>query len=109
MENVIDLTPILQAVIALAAALITAFVIPWIRSKTTVEQRELLLSVISSLVYAAEQIYGAGNGEKKLAYVIAELEGRGMTVDVAAIEAIVKEQYELLHKHTKTEPPDGGE
>ena len=109
MENMIDLTPILQAVIALAAALITAYVIPWIRSKTTFEQRELLLSVISSLVYAAEQIYGAGNGEKKLAYVIAELEGRGMTVDVAAIEAIVKEQYAMLHKQTKPEPPDGGE
>lgn len=107
MDTMIDLTPILQAVIALAAALITAYVIPWIRSKTTLEQRELLLSVITSLVYAAEQIYGAGHGEDKLAYVVEQLKDRGMTVDVAAIEAIVKEQYELLHKHSKTDPPDG--
>lgn len=99
----IDLTPILQAVIALAAALITAFVIPWIKSKTTLEQRNLLLSVITSLVYAAEQIYGAGHGEDKLAYVVEHLKERGMTVDVAAIEAIIKEQYALLHR------PTGGE
>lgn len=106
MDNMIDLTPILQAVIALAAALITAFVIPWIKSKTTLEQRELLLSVITSLVYAAEQIYGAGKGKEKLAYVVEQLGERGMTADIAAIEAIVKEQYELLHKNTKSEPPD---
>lgn len=106
----IDLTPILQAVIALAAALITAFVIPWIKSKTTLEQRNLLLSVITSLVYAAEQIYGAGHGDAKLAYVVEQLKKRGLTVDIAAIEAIVKEQYVLLHKPKPvTVPPDGGE
>ena len=105
----IDLTPILQAVIALAAALITAFVIPWIKSKTTLEQREMLMSITTSLVYAAEQIYGAGNGDEKMAYVIGQLEDRGYTADVAAIEAIIKEQYELLHKQRKMEPPAGGE
>lgn len=105
----IDLTPILQAVVALVAALITAFLIPWIRSKTTLEQRELLLSIVTSLVYAAEQIYGAGKGDEKLAYVIGELEDRGLKVDVAAIEAVIKEQYEMLHRQKKTEPPDGGE
>lgn len=107
MENMmIDLTPVVQAVIALAATLITAFLIPWIRSKTTLEQREMLLSITSSLVYAAEQIYGAGKGAEKMAYVIAQLEDRGFTADVAAIEAIIKEQYEMLHKNSKTEPPD---
>lgn len=105
----IDLTPIVQAIIALLAAMITAFVIPWIKSKTTLEQREMLLSITTSLVFAAEQIYGAGNGDEKLAYVIGQLEDRGYTADVAAIEAIIKEQYELLHKHRKTDPPDGGE
>lgn len=105
----IDLTPIFQAVLALLAALITAFVIPWIRSKTTLEQREMLLSITTSLVYAAEQLYGAGNGSQKMAYVISQLEERGFTADVAAIEAIVKEQYSLLHNShpVKADPPDG--
>lgn len=105
----IDLTPIFQAVLALLAALITAFVIPWIRSKTTLEQREMLLSITTSLVYAAEQLYGAGKGREKMDYVIGQLEERGYTADIAAIEAIIKEQYDLLHnrKIAETDPPDG--
>ena len=34
-----DITPIVEAVAALIAALITAFVIPYIRSKTTAQQQ----------------------------------------------------------------------
>ena len=73
----IDLTPVFQAVIALAVAVVTAFVIPWIKSKTTMQQREMLLSITSCLVYAAEQMYGAGHGDEKLAYVISQLENTG--------------------------------
>ncbi|MBR3765036.1 MAG: holin [Clostridia bacterium] len=105
----IDLTPIFQAILALLAALITAFAIPWIRSKTTLEQREMLLSITTSLIYAAEQLYGAGKGHEKMEYVIGQLEERGYTADIAAIEAIIKEQYDLLHnrKIVETDPPDG--
>jgi high-affinity Fe2+/Pb2+ permease len=85
----IDLTSVFQAVIALAVAVVTAFVIPWIKSKTTMQQREMLLSITSCLVYAAEQMYGAGHGDEKLAYVISQLEERGYTADIAAIEAII--------------------
>ena len=41
--NMIDITPIINAVIALAAAGVTVFLIPWIKSKTTDEQRNCLL------------------------------------------------------------------
>lgn len=41
-----DITPIIEAVAALIAALITAFVIPYIRSKTTAQQQaEITLGV----------------------------------------------------------------
>ncbi len=30
-----DITPVVNAVIALIAAVVTAFVIPWVKSKTT--------------------------------------------------------------------------
>lgn len=89
----IDLTTLANALIALLAAVITAFVIPWIRSKTTAQQRELLESVIKSLVYAAEQLYGAGNGADKLQYVIDRLHAMGYTVDLALIEATVKAHF----------------
>lgn len=89
----IDLTTLANALIALLAAVITAFVIPWIRAKTTVQQRELLQSVVKSLVYAAEQIFGAGRGEDKLQYVVDRLKAQGYTVDLALIEATVKDNF----------------
>jgi hypothetical protein len=107
--TMIDLTPILQAVIALAAVLITAFVIPWIKSKTTKEQQELLRAVVSTLVVGAEQIYGAGNGEKKLAWVLTEMERRGYTADRVVVEAQVKNCLNWLRVKPSDKPPDGGE
>lgn len=109
MQN-IDLTPIIQAIFALLAALVTYKLIPWIKAKTTAEQRQLLMAMTSTLVFAAEQLYGAGNGQAKLDYVVAQLEERGFTADRAAIEAVVKDYTEELHKTkpgvTKTEPTD---
>ena len=87
----IDLTPIFQAVLALLAALVTYKLIPWIKSKTTAEQQALLTATVKTLVYAAEQLYGAGKGDEKLAYVKQKLEEKGFDVDVDAIEAAVKE------------------
>lgn len=40
----IDLTPILQALIALLAGWITLRVIPWIKAKTNAQQQAYLLS-----------------------------------------------------------------
>ena len=49
----IDLTSIANAVIALIAAIITAFVIPWIRSKTTAAQFEKIKMWVTVAVEAA--------------------------------------------------------
>lgn len=65
--------------------------IPWLKSKTTKEQQEYLLATIRVLVYAAEQLYGSGKGATKLQYVQDELESRGLSVDIPAIEAAVRE------------------
>jgi len=94
----IDLTPLFQAVIALAAAIVTGMLIPWIKARTTSQQQILLKATVEILVGAAEQMYGASKGPEKLQYVKAELEKRGFTVDVAAIEAAVRQGT-----HTKTE------
>lgn len=87
----IDLTDIIQAVIALIVALITYKVIPWIKAKTTESQQAMLMATVRTLVYAAEQMYGAGKGDEKLQYVKQKLEEKGFDVDVDAIEAAVKE------------------
>lgn len=89
----INLTPLIQAIIAVLAALITYKLIPWIKSRTTAQQQGNLQALIRVLVYAAEQIYGAGNGPEKLDYVCAELRERGYEVDLSAIEAAVYEAF----------------
>ncbi|MCX4357019.1 MAG: phage holin, LLH family [Oscillospiraceae bacterium] len=91
-----DITAIVNAVIALIAAIITAFVIPWIKSRTTSQQREDLIAWIKIAVSAAEQIYkGEKRGEEKKQFVLDFLEDNGFSVDDdsvnAAIEAAVKQ------------------
>ena len=49
-----DLTHILNAVIALLAALVTAFVIPWLKRKTSAQEREELLRWVLSFQDQAE-------------------------------------------------------
>lgn len=87
----IDLTPIIQAVITLIAALITCRLIPWIKAKTTNEQQKHLSAVVKTLVFAAEQLYGAGHGADKMDYVVSRLEEKGFVVDMDEIEAAIKE------------------
>ncbi len=88
----VDLTPVLQAVISLAAVLITGWLIPWIKTNIDTKKQQMLAALIKTLVYAAEQIYVAdGSGEYKYEYVKRELKKRGYTVDTAAIEAAVRE------------------
>lgn len=96
----VDLTPILQALIALIAALVTTKVIPWIKARTTEQQQANLQALVKVLVYAAEQLYGAGKGEEKLTYVKEELRGRGYDVDLPVIEATV---YEAFNKYRPTD------
>ena len=55
------------------------------------------------LVYAAEQLYGAGKGSVKLSYVEDELERRGLR---AAIEAAVREMNLLQNWELALKPED---
>ena len=91
------------------ASWITLRVIPWIKARTNRQQQEYLLSTIRILVFAAEQIYGAGKGSTKYQYVEDELKARGLEVDAAAIEAAVREMNLLDSWETsfKYEPDDG--
>lgn len=86
----IDITPLVEALLGVLAALITMKLVPWLKLRLTAQQQELLQATTRTLVYAAEQIFGSGTGTKKLQYVQEELEKRGFSVDVAVVEAAVK-------------------
>ena len=69
--NTYDLTPIIQIVIVLIGTIITSFLIPWIKSKTTQEQWWTVQNIAKVAVYAAEVLYkGSGRGQEKLNYVM---------------------------------------
>lgn len=95
----IDLTPIIQAIIALLAALITYKLIPWIKAKTSAAQQANITAVIKMLVFAAEQIYGANSGAEKMQYVKERLLERGYDIDIPAIESAVAQYINFVPVH----------
>ena len=93
----IDLTPLFNALITLIAAAVTAFLIPWLRSRTTAAQREELLAWAAIAVRAAEQLYtGSGRGEEKKRYVLTFLAERGYTLDTASLDALIESTVQQL-------------
>lgn len=104
----IDLTPVLQAIIALLAAIVTYKIVPWIKSRTDAQQQANIQAMVRIGVYAAEQIYGAGKGAQKMEHVKKWLESQGFTVDIEAIEAAVGEMnHDLITIETEAAIEDG--
>ena len=82
----IDLTPIIQITIMLAVVIITSFVIPWIKSKTTQEQWQMIQDIAKISTKAAEIFFkGSGRGAEKLNYVTTYIKefclSKGFTID----------------------------
>lgn len=87
----IDLNMIVEAVIMLIAAIISAVVIPWIRSKTSAAQFEQIEMWVTVAVEAAEQIYtGSGRGAEKKAYVIDFLTEKGFKIDADSLDKLIE-------------------
>ena len=87
----IDITQLVSAQIALASIVITTFVVPWIKSKTTLAQQDQLKAWVKIAVSAAEMLYaGEKRGEEKKEYVIAWLSDRGITFDEATVDAAIE-------------------
>lgn len=87
----IDLTNIVQIVLMLLAALITTFLIPYIKSKVSTEDFETLKSWVRIAVNAAEMIYNeTGMGANKKAYVIEFLNSKGYTLDIDTLNNLIE-------------------
>lgn len=91
-----DITNIIILLIGLFGAIVTALLIPYLRSRTTASQLDKFLTWVGVAVSAAEQIYtGLKRGAEKKAYVKGFLEKKGYTYDEdtvnAALEAAVNE------------------
>ena len=103
----IDLTQIIQAVIALIAALITYKLIPWIKARTTEAQQRNLEAAARIAAYAAEQLYGAGQGAEKLEYALAAMRKAGFDLDKEIVrEAIESAVYSIWTVEDLDFPPE---
>lgn len=92
----LDLTQLAQAIISLAAAIVSAYLVPWLRSKLSNEQLAKAKSWIQIAVYAAEKLYGAGNGDQKLAYAEEILRKHGISLDTATLKAMIDAQIKEM-------------
>ena len=86
-----DITLIINAIITLAAAVITVFVIPWIKSKTTAEQRKEIEAWVKIAVTAAEQTFkGTGMGQQKKEYVLRFLADKNLEIDAESLDLMIE-------------------
>nr|DAG63206.1 MAG TPA: hypothetical protein [Caudoviricetes sp.] len=87
----VDLTPIITAVLTLIFSLITAFLIPYIKTKVSAEQFATIKLWVQVAVRAAEMLYvGSGRGEEKKKYVIEFLNSKGFTLNAEEIENLIE-------------------
>ena len=92
-----DYTQIISAVIALISALVSAFLIPWIKTKIDAEKLQTVQAYVEIGVKAAEQLYAASEGDKKKAYVISFLAGKGIKFDVETVDKLIEAAVLQLH------------
>lgn len=103
----IDITPIMEAIITLVFLCITTFLIPYIKSKTTSAQQEQIQAWVNIAVMAAEQlIQGSGMGAEKKEYVIKWLNKHNITFDAEKLDAMIEAAvYKLTNSPTSIEIP----
>lgn len=95
--TMINWTEVIVALIGLMGAILTAVIVPLVRSKTTEKQRDNINTVITAAVWAAEQVLKRDDptGEIRKQYVVDYLLGKGIKLDLVdldvMIEAAVKE------------------
>ena len=90
MDN-INLQPVISAVIALIAAVITGFLLPYIKGKISQQQYDKLMEAVRIAVAAAEQIFTSPqSGADKKQYVQEFLAAQGYDVSQREIDTMIE-------------------
>lgn len=97
----IDFTPLFEALVVLLSSVITIVIIPALRERYGNEKLEKARSWVQIAVYAAEKMYGAGNGDKKLAYAEQILAEHKIKLDTATIKAMVDAEILKMQQTAK--------
>lgn len=92
-----NITEIMKLVVYLLAAVISLFVIPWIKGKIGAQNMTEFLRWVDIAVAAAEQVYLSTEGDKKKAYVMDYLESKGFYVDGEDLDNAIEAAVNRLH------------
>lgn len=109
----IDLTQIILAIITLIGAIITRYLIPWIKSKLNDDQYDVFATLVRVGVYAAEQMFSREQWKEKKQYVLDLLVENGYTIDATAVDALIEATVRELRieqgQLPKGDDPEGNE
>lgn len=97
-EIKMELTDIICAVITLLAAIMTATVVPWLKEKLSVQERNELFKWVEIAVMAAQQLYHNLDGNMRKEYVVRFLESKGYDVDTQEVDNAIEAAVLKLHQ-----------
>ena len=94
-----NITEIVTLVFRLVVLIATTFLVPYIRSKTTIEQQQKIKLYVKMAVQAAETMYqNHGAGAQKKQYVINYLAEHGFKLDGDELDVYIESAVlELKH------------
>lgn len=99
-----DYTMLFEGIITVLVALITMFVVPYIKSKIDAEKLAKIIEWVTYAVEAAEQIYKeSGMGAIKNKYVKQFLEEHGVDLDIEQIDVLIESAVRKLKREIKNE------
>ncbi|SHF12117.1 Bacteriophage holin of superfamily 6 (Holin_LLH) [Tissierella praeacuta DSM 18095] len=89
---------IVKVIIPILGAILTYLIVPFIKSKTTKEQRENIYFWVKVAVGAAEQIYREkGEGKLKKEYVVAFLTSKGIDITMEELDVLIESAVKELN------------
>ena len=92
-----DVTGIALLMISLMFAVLGCLIIPWMKTKLTSEQLAYVQSAVQVAVYAAEKLYGAGNGAAKFAHAEKVLaEQYNVRLDVKKLASLIDAEIKKM-------------
>ena len=92
----IDLTQIILAIITLIGAIISRYLIPWIKGKLDERKYDVFNGLVRVGVFAAEQLFTSEQGKEKKEYVLQLLKKNGYEIDSESVDALIEATVKQL-------------
>lgn len=96
---------ILKLVVSVSVAVISAFLVPYLRNKLKDEKYKNLIDMVKVAVYAAEQTIGAGNGGLKkqevIVFVSNWMRENGISITEDQLSQLIESAVFAMNKEIK--------